>query len=156
MGRFGRRPERKQIRRPGIQPRQGPKDPRCYCPYCDSQEHTLTHCKDFNQLTTDQKRRWIKMGRRCWRCGRNHFARDCDLKRRCQRCNKVHLNVLHDLHQFDQQESKTRHSQAGSTNGDRILTGANCTQPRGPEKEEAIISSDVNAPSEDFTSPKDM
>ena len=118
------------------QPRQGPQDPRRYCPYCDSQGHTLVQCKDFNQLTTDQKRRWIKMGKRCWRCGRNHFARDCDLKRRCQHCNQVHLTVLHDLHQSDQQESKRRHRQAGPTDRDRILTGANCTQPRGPVKAE--------------------
>ena len=33
------------------QPRQGPKDPRRYCPYCDSQGHTLVQSKDFNQLT---------------------------------------------------------------------------------------------------------
>lgn len=71
--------------------------PKPYCPYCDHTKHSLNNCANFKQLTTDQKRSWIKENNRCWRCGRNHQAAECSLKMRCKQCNSRHLLVLHDI-----------------------------------------------------------
>ena len=68
-----------------------------YCPFCDSNKHTINSCGNFKILTTDQKRSWIRDEHRCFRCGRAHMARNCDLKRKCPRCRARHVPALHDL-----------------------------------------------------------
>nr|XP_055033759.1 uncharacterized protein LOC129422083 [Misgurnus anguillicaudatus] len=70
--------------------------PRPYCPHCDSRDHYLNACEQFKKLTTAQVIAWIKEGKRCWRCGRNHAVEVCNLKRPCGVCKELHLTVLHD------------------------------------------------------------
>jgi len=75
--------------------------PECYpvCAYCDSTEHHVSKCGGFLQLTRDQRTNWIKEQRRCWRCLRDHFATQCDLKGRCSQCNGKHLHILCNINQ---------------------------------------------------------
>ncbi|KAI7812616.1 hypothetical protein IRJ41_005718 [Triplophysa rosa] len=60
--------------------------PMPYCPYCDNRDHYLNACDRFKRLTTTQIITWIKEEKRCWRCGRNHAAETCNLKRPCTVC----------------------------------------------------------------------
>ncbi|XP_028314116.1 uncharacterized protein LOC114470250 [Gouania willdenowi] len=52
---------------------------------------------EFKKFSTDQRVSWIKTGKRCWRCGRNHLAAQCYLKAKCQQCNQTHLDILHEV-----------------------------------------------------------
>ena len=70
---------------------------RMYCPYCDNVNHTLNNCANFQRLTRDQKEGWVKEKNGCWRCGRDHRARECNLKMKCKTCNQRHLMVLHEV-----------------------------------------------------------
>lgn len=70
--------------------------PKPYCPHCDNQDHYLNSCDKFKRLTTAQIITWIAEGKRCWKCGRNHSADSCNLKRPCKVCKELHLTVLHD------------------------------------------------------------
>ncbi|XP_034555777.1 uncharacterized protein LOC117824414 [Notolabrus celidotus] len=67
-----------------------------YCPYCDNKEHFLNACDEFKKLSTSQVVKWIRDGKRCWKCGRNHDAEACNLKRPCKTCKEQHLTILHD------------------------------------------------------------
>ncbi|KAK0132488.1 Gag-Pro-Pol polyprotein [Merluccius polli] len=69
------------------------------CAYCNCPEHHVSKCDDFLQLTKDQRTSWIKEQKRCWRCARDHFANQCDLKGRCNQCNGKHLQVLCNINQ---------------------------------------------------------
>ncbi len=69
--------------------------PKRYCPFCDSIQHYMNQCENFKLLTKEQVENWIKMGRRCWRCGRSHQTSKCTLKAKCKRCDRRHLEVLH-------------------------------------------------------------
>lgn len=81
--------------------------PKPYCPYCDHTKHSLNNCANFRQLTTGQKRKWIKENNRCWRCGRSHQATECSLKMRCKQCSNRHLLVLHDTTVKSAESSQT-------------------------------------------------
>ena len=59
-------------------------------PNCDRTTHSLNYCQQFRQLSVDEKRRWIKKEKKCWRCARLHLARGCDLKKRCSEREQVH------------------------------------------------------------------
>lgn len=71
--------------------------PKKYCPFCDNIQHYFNQCPEFKKFSTDQRVSWIKSGRRCWRCGRDHLAAQCYLKAKCQQCNQTHLDILHDV-----------------------------------------------------------
>ncbi|KAG7457240.1 hypothetical protein JOB18_014039 [Solea senegalensis] len=70
--------------------------PKPYCPYCDSHDHYLNSCEEFKKLNTDQVLKWLKDGKRCRKCGRNHTEDRCTLKRPCKTCKETHLTVLHE------------------------------------------------------------
>ncbi len=65
--------------------------PKPYCPHCDNQYHYLNSCDKFKRLTTAQIITWIAEGKRCWKCGRNHSADSCNLKRPCKICKSFTL-----------------------------------------------------------------
>lgn len=89
--------------------------PKPYCPYCDHTKHSLNNCSNFKQLTTEQKRQWIRENNRCWRCGRSHQATECSLKMRCKQCNNQHLLSLHDITVKGAESSQTVPPKAAST-----------------------------------------
>ncbi|XP_052449737.1 uncharacterized protein LOC128011416 [Carassius gibelio] len=68
-----------------------------YCPYCEGTEHFLNKCSALQKLTREEVIEWIKVNKRCWRCGRAHQAAQCDLKKLCNVCQGKHLRVLHDV-----------------------------------------------------------
>lgn len=68
-----------------------------YCPYCTNNQHYLSQCQNFAQLTKEQKINWVKTNKRCWRCGRGHQAAQCRLKTGCKTCKGKHLEALHEL-----------------------------------------------------------
>lgn len=59
-------------------------------------EHFLNRCPAIQKLTRKEVIEWIRVKKRCWRCGRAHQAAQCDLKRLCDICQGKHLRVLHD------------------------------------------------------------
>ncbi|XP_034559382.1 uncharacterized protein LOC117827042 isoform X1 [Notolabrus celidotus] len=67
------------------------------CTYCNSTSHYLTHCNSLKDLSTDKVMEWLNDHRRCWRCGRNHRAIDCTLRKPCPKCNGQHLGIFHDV-----------------------------------------------------------
>ncbi|KAK7939923.1 hypothetical protein WMY93_003249 [Mugilogobius chulae] len=71
--------------------------PKKYCPYCNNSLHYFNQCPEFKKFSTDQRVAWIKGGKRCWRCGRNHLAAHCYLKAKCHQCSQTHLDILHDV-----------------------------------------------------------
>ncbi|KAK7918811.1 hypothetical protein WMY93_010095 [Mugilogobius chulae] len=70
--------------------------PTPFCPFCNNKEHYLNFCPDFKKLSTGEIKKWIQEGDRCCKCGRNHKATACTLKRPCKTCKEIHLTVLHD------------------------------------------------------------
>lgn len=71
--------------------------PKRYCPFCDTLQHYINQCSNFKLLNKEQVENWIKMGNRCWRCGRSHQISKCTLKAKCKKCDRKHLEVLHDV-----------------------------------------------------------
>lgn len=64
-----------------------------YYPYCESSEHFLNKCPAIQKLTKEEVIEWIKVNKRCWKCGRSHQAAQCDLRRLLRK----HLRVLHSV-----------------------------------------------------------
>lgn len=73
--------------------------PKSFCPYCINTQHYLNQCQNFSQLTKEQKTKWVKTNRRCWRCGQAHQAAQCRLKTSCKVCKGKHLEALHELNE---------------------------------------------------------
>nr|XP_055064967.1 uncharacterized protein LOC129447318 [Misgurnus anguillicaudatus] len=67
-----------------------------YCPYCENNDHFLNKCPEIQKLSREEIREWIRVNKRCWKCGRAHQAAQCDLKRLCDLCQERHLRILHD------------------------------------------------------------
>ncbi|XP_019204872.1 uncharacterized protein LOC109196100 [Oreochromis niloticus] len=68
-----------------------------YCPFCEGTEHYLSGCNEFSRLDVAAVVNWIRDKNKCWRCGRNHSADNCTLKKPCSTCGEQHLLVLHGL-----------------------------------------------------------
>lgn len=71
--------------------------PKKYCPFCDSVQHYLNQCSNFKLLSKEQKTEWIKVNKRCWRCGCEQQAGKCTLKAKCKQCERKHLEVLQEV-----------------------------------------------------------
>ncbi|XP_026112361.1 uncharacterized protein LOC113091129 [Carassius auratus] len=70
------------------------------CLFCKSQEHYLSQCSKITECSPDQILKWIKDGKRCWKCGRtSHKWEECTLKKPCRDCGNIHLGVLHSIAQ---------------------------------------------------------
>ncbi|XP_057183662.1 uncharacterized protein LOC130550259 [Triplophysa rosa] len=67
-----------------------------YCPYCENNDHFLNKLPDVQKLTREEIREWIRVNKRCWKCGRGHQAAQCDHKKLCDVCHERHLRILHD------------------------------------------------------------
>ncbi|XP_056324239.1 uncharacterized protein LOC130237344 [Danio aesculapii] len=86
-----------------------------YCQYCDNKQHFLNQCCNFAQLPSELKANWIKINKRCWKCGGRHQAAQCKLKAACKVCTGKHLTTLHEVNSRSaaakspevQQESQT-------------------------------------------------
>ncbi|XP_039516158.1 uncharacterized protein LOC120470642, partial [Pimephales promelas] len=59
------------------------------CPYCTDALHYLNQCSKFSQLTTEQRRDWIKRNRRCWRCGSLSSGRTVQTKGQVQELSAI-------------------------------------------------------------------
>ena len=92
---------------PAQAPSRNTEPPKKYCPFCDDIQHFFNQCAAFKQLNKEQKVNWIKDGKRCWRCGRDHQAAQCYLKARCPKCNGTHLEVLHDVNARPEKQAPT-------------------------------------------------
>ncbi|KAJ7994017.1 hypothetical protein DPEC_G00261590 [Dallia pectoralis] len=68
-----------------------------YCPYCNNSEHYLNQCSAIQSLNKEKVTEWIKTNKKCWRCGRDHQASQCTLKKPCGICQGPHLQVLHEV-----------------------------------------------------------
>ncbi|KAJ7992731.1 hypothetical protein DPEC_G00281710 [Dallia pectoralis] len=68
-----------------------------YCPYCNNSEHYLNQCSAIQSLNKEKVTEWIKTNKKCWRCGRDHQASQCTLKKPCGICQGTHLQVLHEV-----------------------------------------------------------
>ena len=54
------------------------------CSHCDG-EHWLSRCFNFKKLSIPDRLKWIKEGRRCWKCARKHKeGLECDLRKPCK------------------------------------------------------------------------
>lgn len=71
--------------------------PKRYCLFSNTIQHYMNQCSNFKLLNKEQVENWIKMGNRCWRCGRSHQISKCTLKAKCKKCDRRHLEVLHDV-----------------------------------------------------------
>lgn len=72
------------------------------CAYCSSRDHFIGLCPSFKSLEDTRKDAWIRENKRCWRCGLNHLAVNCDLKKPCPQCKGRHLGILHGVNCRDQ------------------------------------------------------
>ncbi|KAM9808537.1 uncharacterized protein LOC133157814 [Syngnathus typhle] len=78
-------------------PVKGKDKSKVYCAYCESTDHYLSQCSGVAQLTKDELKEWIQEHKRCWRCARQHFAAQCNLKKPCNLCQGKHLLALHEI-----------------------------------------------------------
>lgn len=70
------------------------------CLFCHSEEHYLSQCNEITECPPERLIKWIKEGKRCWKCGRtNHNCNECTLRKPCGECGDVHLRVLHRIAQ---------------------------------------------------------
>ncbi len=72
------------------------------CAYCSSRQHFIGLCPSFRALEDNKKDEWIRENKRCWRCGLNHLAVECDLKKPCPQCKGRHLGILHGVNRREQ------------------------------------------------------
>lgn len=93
---FNQAKEATEERPTRVEPAQVKAKPKPYCPYCDLCEHYLNSCKEFRKLNTEQVSMWLKDGKRCRKCGRNHTEDWCTLRHPCKVCKEMHLTVLHE------------------------------------------------------------
>ncbi|KAI4901563.1 hypothetical protein NFI96_009437 [Prochilodus magdalenae] len=108
----GTKPARSTIRNTSTQFKMN-KHPSVHCLFCDSKEHYISRCNRVKELSLEELTKWIKEGRRCWKCARSHAPDTCNLKKPCSDCGGIHLSVLHRLaqkhqsnHQLDTSESR--------------------------------------------------
>ncbi|XP_077557390.1 uncharacterized protein LOC144172577 [Haemaphysalis longicornis] len=83
------------------------------CPLCAA-DHRIAECTV--PMSPQEKRRELRTGGRCFRCGtKRHFARCCRLSRSlvCVRCSKGHLTVLCDIAHPPQATANGRARMAG-------------------------------------------
>ena len=65
------------------------------CYYCHK-SHDIDYCPDFNKLSIEDKRSYIKDKKMCFACyGQNHISKGCLRKRTCRVCGKNHPTSLH-------------------------------------------------------------
>ncbi|CAL9689929.1 unnamed protein product [Knipowitschia caucasica] len=93
------------------------KNPKAYCPYCDTEDHFLSQCATncFKCFDKVQMIDWIKTNRRCWRCGRSHQAAQCNLKKPCSKCQGKHLLILHEVNSREPKDGNCLVSSATET-----------------------------------------
>ncbi|KAL0151615.1 hypothetical protein M9458_051478 [Cirrhinus mrigala] len=66
------------------------------CLFCHSEEHYLSQCNEIMEFPPERLIKWIRDGKRCWKCGRtSHNCNECTLRKPCGECGDVHLRVLH-------------------------------------------------------------
>lgn len=82
--------------------RDGEQSSKYSCAYCSSREHFIGLWPSFRSLEDTRKDAWIRENKRCWRCGLNHLAVICDLKKLCSQCKGRHLGILYGVNCPDQ------------------------------------------------------
>ncbi|KAL0883911.1 hypothetical protein ABMA27_015979 [Loxostege sticticalis] len=74
------------------------KDKTAECTYCKQGAHTIKKCKAFSSLTVEDRWRWVRENRICYRCLKSnpHKWNDCRAKR-CgvNNCTRRHHALLH-------------------------------------------------------------
>ena len=64
------------------------------CPICQG-EHVLSRCKEFTQLSPEQRGEEVKKLRRCFNCLGSHYRDACPSPKSCTVCNRRHHSMLH-------------------------------------------------------------
>ncbi len=101
-----------------------------YCPYCEDTQHFLNKCPHFQKLNKEKIIEWIRVNRRCWRCGRAHQAAQCDLKKLCDVCQGKHLRVLHDVNSHPKAEQPKSESCLVNTSTEVLYLDKPSDHPR--------------------------
>ena len=99
--------------------------------------HILARCKDFVDMTSDQKRELLMKKGLCFICLGKHMANMCPSKVGCDVCKKRHLTVLHDLMPFPRNKlSKNRctDNRVVQHNDSSITTRSNTTRSKFSHK----------------------
>lgn len=66
------------------------------CPIHDSSYHELSECKKFLSLSFEERKELVWKKGLCFRCFKNHIAKNCNLKTKCDYCAKPHNTLMHD------------------------------------------------------------
>ncbi|XP_048580423.1 uncharacterized protein LOC116604791 [Nematostella vectensis] len=68
-----------------------------HCPFHDREGHALTDCHAFAKKSLNERTKWIRDARLCFRCfDPAHVARDCATKIKCSVCaDERHNGLLH-------------------------------------------------------------
>ncbi|KAG8173081.1 hypothetical protein JTE90_012653 [Oedothorax gibbosus] len=65
------------------------------CSYCTSNDHAFFQCSKFKDLTTLQRKTFVKENRLCYNCLKNHKLANYSSKFTCRVCHKKHNTLLH-------------------------------------------------------------
>jgi hypothetical protein len=65
------------------------------CVHCNSNNHYISSCNKFTNMTVYQRRQVVKEKRLCWNCLREHAVKDCQSKSTCKVCKRNHHSLLH-------------------------------------------------------------
>ncbi|XP_066929138.1 uncharacterized protein [Clytia hemisphaerica] len=66
------------------------------CPMCKSTQHDLDDCREFLQLDSENRKKYVFNHRLCFCCLQpNHTARECRSKKTCKVCRMSHPTSLH-------------------------------------------------------------
>lgn len=64
------------------------------CIYCHGHDHSLNLCSRFLQLAPSGRRTWARKNGLCYRCLREHFARECNQPNCCAHCESAQHHTL--------------------------------------------------------------
>ncbi|XP_051169409.1 uncharacterized protein LOC127288606 [Leptopilina boulardi] len=62
---------------------------------CCQQSHYIVVCEKFRNLSTQDRREFVKTQRLCYNCLGRHSAHSCQSDKRCRECNGKHHTMIH-------------------------------------------------------------
>ena len=67
-----------------------------YCEYCKKDNHYISSCKYYREISHKLKTEFIRKASLCFACLRkNHMSKDCQNKATCRICKLQHPTILH-------------------------------------------------------------
>ena len=104
------------------------------CLYCKNNDHDLSECTKFREVSLPDRRAFVISKRLCWGCLKwGHINNACQRKRTCKTCKGTHPSSMHEDRPKDpskepadkKEDSAAKESEASVSNRTDVDTGKN-------------------------------